>query len=314
MSKLLPILKPASDYKGNDPLYFTEKLFNSNLSPIIAYGIDRGTTIIYEKAENTEELEKKFPKIKEEALMNLKEVEAEIEIIETQGSKVAYVNGIEYGCEKILDKEFLKILSSKIGSNSIMVGIPYKGNLMAIDSNSELRLKLPFIVQDYFNNPKQDPISDKVFLIRNEEIVAIGGEVLGNAEMNSYSIKEDEVTNNFTVEILCDSIEEIVNCVNHSYQSILVMVSETKKFGGNIDYLIEENEQLEFIYEQLIAKTISIAHQIGSNKILQALSYDLAHVDLTVAFYYKNILISNPNNEEIVYDNSKKRKWWRIWN
>ena len=57
------ILKP-NGYKTQRQFGLKEKLFNYELSPMVAYGIDKGSHIEYEEASDENDLELKLNEIK----------------------------------------------------------------------------------------------------------------------------------------------------------------------------------------------------------------------------------------------------------
>jgi len=285
MGQLLPILKPAG-YRQDVPLFFKERLFYSSYSPVIAFGTDEGNSILYEAASNEEEYNRLLPSLKQQALKNLKAIQPEIQIQDLQGTKVAYVIGTEYASEKILDVDFMKQVGKSIGSVSLMVGIPFRGCLMATDSESEIRLKFPVVIAQHYNNSQQAPISDKVFLVNNGEIIAMAGEKIENDESSDgFIITEKGKTNNYEVELNSKSIEQLTDHINSSYQQIMLMITQRNVFGGEITYHIGKELELN---NQLIEKCQNYCKQIETNEMAQSLIKILTNSPINISFYYQN--------------------------
>ena len=235
MDKIIPILK-TSDYRKDEKLLFKEYLFDSKISPVIAYGKDSGRMVMYESASDENDFNIKFPKIKEEAISNLKSIDVNYQITDAEGSRILFAEGNEYASEKILDKDFMIKIAKELDSDNLMVGIPFKGLLIAIDSNSPMRLKLPVVIKQYFDNPQQDKISDKVFLVQNGEVVAIGGEDLPkNDNIENFVISENK-EQNYSIELNSKNIEELTKDVNTSFQQVMLMIMQRKSFGGEITF------------------------------------------------------------------------------
>lgn len=316
MGQLLPILKPAG-YRKDTPLFFKELLFDSADAPVIAFGTDEGRMIMYETATNEEDCQNRLPLLKQQALDNLKTVYPEMEIQDIQGTKIAFVIGHEYACEKILDKEFMIGVSKKLGAYSLMVGIPFKGHLIATDANSELRLKFPAVIKNYYANPQQDPISENVFLIENGEITAMAGEHISDNRVSNFNITEIGSTNNFEVTVSCKSIEELTEAVNNSFQQIMGMIMGRKSFGGQIAYHLDPSMPLT---GQLVEKCNNYAAQIRENEMAQALVQSLTKSNIQLLFFYNGNAIAPQDVQKS--DNSieapdphsgNTKKWWQFW-
>lgn len=313
MGQLLPILKPTG-YRQDVPLFFKEQLFKSSASPVIAFGTDEGYAMAYESAANEEDYILKLPEIKSKAIENLKAIQPNIEVQDAQGTKIAFVVGHEYASEKILDSNFMKQVGKAINSNSLMVGILFKGHLIATDSNSEIRLKFPAIIQKYYNNPQQDPISDKVFLVNDGEIVAMAGEAIDDDGNNNFIITEIGKTNNYKVELKSKSIEELTENVNTSFQQVMAMIIQRKVFGGEVAYHLGSEMKLDKI---LIEKCQSYVTQIEENEMAQTLIQALTNTKTKLSFYYNNKQIAPIDNNSIEqqdqYLNDTTKKWWQFW-
>ena len=288
MDKLLPILK-TSDYRRDDNLVFKEFLFENEVSPIVAYGKDAGNMIMYESASDEEDFKLKFPEIRSEAMANLHAIEVNYQITDAEGSKILFAEGHEYASEKILDKDFMNKIAGELQCDSLMVGIPFKGLLIAIDSNSSMRLKLPVLVKQYYDNPQQDRISDKVFLIQNGEIVAIGGKDMPKSvDDDNFSIVEN-TEQNYSIALNSSSIEQLTQDVNTSFQQTMLMIMQRKAFGGEVTFKLNDRIELN---QQLIDKCHSYIDQIEKNEMLQAISQALASSKVKFKFLHNGNVIA----------------------
>ncbi|MGO4918810.1 hypothetical protein [Maribacter spongiicola] len=288
MNTLLPILK-TSDYRKDEKLQFKEFLFNDAIAPVVVYGKDSGKAMVYEGAANESDLYDRFPAIKKEALANLKAIDVPYQITEAEGTNVLFAEGHEYASEKILDKAYMIKIAADLKCDTLMVGIPFKGVLMAIDSNSEMRLKLPVIVKQYFDNPQQDPISDKVFLVQNGEVVAMGGEKLPENESEDNFVISENKAQNYGIELKSKNIEELVTDINTSFQQVMLMILQRKSFGGEITFKLSSAIPLN---DTLTDKCNSIIEQIEKNEMLQTISQALASSKVQFKFLHDDNLIA----------------------
>lgn len=295
MNKLMPVLKPAG-YRKDVPLFIKESILDNPESPVVAYGHDKEDRIEYEYSQNEEEFRKHFEACKKEALKNLKSVNPNIEIQEVEGYKVAFVTGHEYASEKLLDTDFINELGNQLGDASLMVGVPFKGLLIAAGSSSSLRAKLPVVIQKYYDNPQQDVISPYVFLVENGLISAMGGHNVPNNNEAQYSFSENFDTHNFTVETECKSIEELKDVVNATYPRILLTVMKSGEFGGEILYDLKPNLPLD---DALIKKCNSMVEQIKTNEMAQTIVKALAKNGINPIFKYDGKQIAPAMNETL---------------
>jgi hypothetical protein len=306
MGQLMPILKPAG-YRKEYTLFFKKLLFDNPSSPVIAFGVDQGNRIDYEGASNQEEYDQKLPVIEEQSLQNLKEVTPDIEFQDFEGSKIAFVTGHEYASEKIIDVAFMKELSTKLGADSLMVGIPFKGQLIAIDANGNLRLKFPAVIKKHYDNPQQDPISEHVFLVQYGDVIAMAGETIKDDASDNLKITENTKTNNYTVEVLSKTIDELTDLVNTSFKQIMSMIMTRKIFGGEISFQLTNTIPLT---DQLIEKCNSYVAQIEKNDMAQTLTQALTKSGIKLFFFHNGKQIapkidSSKANESSSVDYSK---------
>lgn len=303
MDTLLPILK-TSDYRKEEKLQFKEFLFNDAIAPIVAYGKDSGNAMVYEGATDESDLYARFPAIKKEALENLKAIDVPYQITEAEGTNVLFAEGHEYASEKILDKAYMIKIAADLKCDTLMVGIPFKGVLMAIDSNSEMRLKLPVIVKQYFDNPQQDPISDKVFLVQNGEVVAMGGEKLPENKSEDNFVISENKAQNYGIELKSKNIEELVTDINTSFQQVMLMILQRKSFGGEITFKLSSAIPLN---DTLTDKCNSIIEQIEKNEMLQTISQALASSKVQFKFLHDgNLIAPTPAAKTVQSDSIQK--------
>ncbi|MDF4202893.1 DUF1444 family protein [Maribacter sp. SA7] len=308
MNTLLPILK-TSDYRKDEKLQFKEFLFNDSIAPVVAYGKDSGNAMVYEGASDESDLYARFPAIKKEALDNLKAIDVPYQITEAEGTNVLFAEGHEYASEKILDTAFMIKVAADLKCDTLMVGIPFKGVLIAIDANSDMRLKLPVMVKQYFINPQQDPISDKVFLVQNGEVVAMGGEKLPENESEDNFVISEDKAQNYSIALKSKHIEELVTDINTSFQQVMLMILQRKSFGGEITFNLSRAITKD---QALIDKCNSIIEQIEKNEMLQTISQALASSKVQFKFLHDGILIaptatSKPKQPETVEQSTPEK-------
>lgn len=288
MNKIMPILKPY-DFTKDNKFFYTKPLFENSNSPLIVLAIDRGNVVEYLQAKSEEEYKNNFQELFNQALKNLKEINTEISISEIDHSKIAFITHEEYASEKIIDKEFMELLSKKLNADRIMVGIPFKGILIAIDYRSKLRYNFPATIKKYFQNPPNPPITSNIFLIEKGEIIAMGGEDIDNSEEN-FKIIEVLTSNNYKVEIKCDSLEDPKDLVNKSYQQVISMILDKKVSGGQISYYISGNINFS---NELINKCNRYIDSIKNNEVANLILKTVTGKSINVEFYYNNNKIAS---------------------
>ncbi len=298
MAKIIPILKP-SGYREEETFLFKENLIDSEVSPIIAYGKDLGEMLIYESASDAKDFDERFPLIKVDAIKNIESIDLKCEITEIENSKILFVEENEYASEKILDVNFMKQIAEDLDCSTLMVGIPFKGMLIAIDANSPLRLKLPVLVKKYFDNPQQDRISDKIFLVQDGVVIGIGGENLPDSYDENFKVLENS-QQNYTIELNSENIEALTDDLNTSFKQVMLMIMQRKAFGGEISFKLNDNIELN---QTLIDKCHSYIQQIEKNEILQTISQTLTSNTVNFKFYHNENLIA-PSNSHKSYEES----------
>jgi len=279
----MPILKPYNFNKGNNLLY-KKPLFENGNSPLIVLAIDRGNVVEYLQAKSEEKYKNNFQELFNQALKNLKNIKAEITISEIDNSRIAFITSEEYGSEKIIDKEFMELISKKLNAYRLMVGIPFKGILITIDYKSDLRHNFPATIKKYFQNPPNPPITSNIFLLERGEIIAMAGEDIDNSEEN-FKIIEDLTSNNYKVEIKCDSLDNLTDLVNKSYQQVISMILDKKVFGGQVSYYISGNISFS---NELINKCNRFIDSIKNNEVANLILKTVTGKSIDVEFYYNN--------------------------
>ncbi len=281
MEKIIPILKPAG-YRKEEPFFLKKRLFENPGSPVIAFGKDVGPAIQFEQATSQEEMAVKLPKIEAEALQNLKSIPSDIDIREVEDTKYAFVSGDEYSSEKMLDIDFMAKLASQLGADSLMVGIPFKGILLATDANGPLREKFPNLIHNYYNDPKSDPISPNVFLVRDGETIAMGGEDVESSHDEHFSVAELSETNNYEVHFKSRTLDDMTDSLNKSFQQILLMIMDRKVFGGQINFHLDPAMKPT---NEVVDKCNSYVEQMSDKELLQTVVTAIGASRLDVAFF-----------------------------
>ena len=163
------ILKP-NGYNAHREFGLKEKLFEYELSPMIAYGTDRGSHVEYVEAVDANALTVELAEIRKIALDNNSKLIVTYSVENVDGEKLFIVNPHEYAAEKILDKEFLDIVSKELKSDSFLVGIPHQGVFAAIASSSTFKGKFLGFIKQKYENPEGNPITPHVFEIFKGDI------------------------------------------------------------------------------------------------------------------------------------------------
>lgn len=258
MSQLLPVLKQAG-YKENEQVFFKEKLIDSTAAPVIAYGTDEGNRIAYEGAINEADFSSRLPGIRQQALINLQAIVPEVEVQEAEGTKIAFVSGHEYACEKIMDVDFMKNIARKVGCHQLMVGIPFKGTLIAADANSGIKFKFPAIIKNYFDNPQSEPISDMVFILQNGEIIAMAGENIQDEQTNKYVVAEQAI-GEFTITLKSADTKDLFEYINEALDQTVSLLIARKQLRSALHYYLPSSTLLTV---KLIVDLDRFAAEVG---------------------------------------------------
>jgi len=328
MNNYFPILKNVNQFeKYKNENFYIEHLFVSDKknSPIILYGEDQGNLIMYSPSVSPEADQK----IKEQALQNLKQINVPVQIENVQGNDILIAQH-EYASEKILDKDFLLQISKKLGSSSILVGIPVKGFLAAC-AQGKGDNNLYGAVNNMYKNPQTYPISNSLFFVQNGEIEMMSVPKTEKTE-NDLSINGEFDSNNkigFKVYLKNDTEDGIADQIQEAYQSILAQIpGDPKKYNGKIAFYLPKDVKLtESLKKRLIKMAKNISER-GAVQIIGALIGD----EFSVKFYdANNRLIAEtidtepvqlkqnaqkttkktPKKKKSVKNNSKK--WWQFW-
>jgi len=234
------ILKP-NGYKTHREFGLKEKLFDYELSPIVAYGTDKGSHIEYEVATGQSDLELKLSEIKKIALTNNSKISVNHTVQNIEGEKLFIVDPHEYAAEKILDKEFLKAVSKELDCESFLVGIPHQGVFAAVSSLSSFKGKFLGFIKQKYENPEANPITPHVFEIFKGDIIAVAGEDAGGTK-NTIAQKPN---GDLIIELESNNFEEFTSQVSQGYSQAMLLAMKSKGFSGNIVFN-ENNESFKF--------------------------------------------------------------------
>ena len=168
-AKILPVLKNRLelDLQKKRGMFVDELFPSSNEnSPLVMYGKDRGICIEYSPSKSSES----DLTTKEEAINNLKNIEIPFEI--NNESELCFsIIQHEYAAEKILDKNFMKVLANELSADELTVGIPMKGVMVA--APKEAAQALVKMTESIYDSGENDPISKSLFLVSSGEIIAM---------------------------------------------------------------------------------------------------------------------------------------------
>jgi predicted transposase YbfD/YdcC len=321
MSNLLPILKNREELEVRKKRgMFVEEVFDSEQSPIIIYGIDKGDHIEYSQSKSADE----DIRIKEQAIENLKSIEIPIQLQEMQGFKIAMAQH-EYAAEKILDKEFLKKLAEKLDANSIVIGIPMKGFLAAV-AKGKGEANLFGAVDKQYNNAQTYPISNALFIVIDGEIEMMGGNYQakdmqevkdGVLEITGKNDKMGKI--GYRVKVGNESEGELTDQIQAAFQKVLLHVmKDPKSFNGKIDFHVSpEHNPLTSTLEVHIKRIAKNISERGAVQIIGGISGE----EFKVRFFYGDdklmaeTIETDPVQMKNKVKNSKpdKKPWWKFW-
>lgn len=118
------------------------------------------------------------PELRRRALANLGARNFDIGVAEVPGMGVtlAFVIGDFYACETILHRPTMKKLETQLGSTTLLVGVPARGELLAMDSaiamadDEILTTFLRLVEKKYLDNPEDARISSEVIVYEGKPI------------------------------------------------------------------------------------------------------------------------------------------------
>jgi hypothetical protein len=305
---------------------FVEELFGHAQSPILMYGEDHGDSMIYSPAQTPEENEA----VKANALKNLERLDIPFEVAEMQGFKIAMAQH-EYAAEKILDKHYLRKLAAGLGSNSIVVGIPMKGFMVAT-AKGQGEAKLYGAVVNQYKNAQTYPISDALYYIVDGEIEMMGGNQSG-AQKDENGILEITASNDargklgFVINVGHKSEDELANQIQTAFQNVLMHgMKDAKNFNGKIDFRIHPTyNPLTPGLEERLRKMAQNISERGAVQLMGGLSGE----EFKVRFFYGNEKLiaetietdpvqlkqaaktTNPS-PDVAEPQPKKKPWWKF--
>lgn len=308
MNMLLPILKNADYLSTQQNMYFTESLSSNTKSPIVIYGTDKGIKIEYEAASDEEDYNTRLNSIKEEALANLRRIDVEYEIVDFEGSKIAFIQGHEYASEKIVDADFLQQIASELHSDMLLAGIPHKGLLILISFDSPLKFKLPSIIEKYYLDAPTYPICKYPLIIQNGVVVGMGADDSCNTtnDEDSFVFTED-MQSNYTINLEANTIDELTHQINDVFQSMLAHLLNKQKFGGKLNFTLTGDIPFD---EVLQKKCDSYIKQFEENELLNIFLDTVLHQKLSIAFYHNEKFITQTKTPT---KNTKTKSWWEFW-
>lgn len=335
MSSLLPILKNRQEFevqKGRG--MFVDELFGNEHSPILMYGEDKGAYMEYSQSKS----ENEDKQIKEQAIKNLENLEVPFQVQEVQGLKLAVAEH-EYAAEKILDKYYMKKIASKLGSNSIVVGIPMKGFMVAVAKGKGEANLYEAIVQQY-QNALTYPISNSVYYVVGGEIEMMGGNNNSgvvkdeNGFLEVLGENDDREKVGFVVKVGNKNEDELANQIQTAFQNIILHgMKDSKNFNGKIDFHVSPKfNQLTPSLEERIKEMAKNISERGAVQIMGGLSGE----EFKVRFFYgENELIAETVETEPVQLKNKskspkpslavkkttpanpakteRKPWWKFW-
>lgn len=285
MSNLLPILKNRQEqYAQKERGMFVEELFGNENSPIIMYGIDKGDYMEYSQSVGNEEDEK----IKQQAISNLQNLEVHFEVQKMEGFNIALCQH-EYAAEKIIDKTFMKRIGVDLGSNSIVVGIPMKGFLVAV-AKGKGEENLYGAVKKQYENAQTYPISNSLYYVVNGEIEMMGTEGSSGKIGDENSIMEISGKNDsrgkvgFVAKVGHKTEDELANQIQTAFQNIILLgMKDAKNFNGKIDFHIDPSfNLLSASLEERIKKMAKNISERGAVQLMGGLSGE----EFKVRFFY----------------------------
>lgn len=305
------ILKP-NGYKAQREFSLKEKLFEYDLSPMIAYGVDKGSHIEYEDVKDQDELKQKLIEIKKIALDNNAKIQVKHSVHNMDGVKLFVVDPHEYAAEKILDKQFLTTVAKELGTKSFLVGIPHQGVFAAIPGDSDVKGKFLGFIKQKFENPEANPITPHAFEIFQGNIISLVSEDTGGTK-NAILQKGN---GDLIVEMESTNLEEFKNQVSVGYSQAMLIAMKNKGFSGNI--IFNENNK-DFTFDTTILERCnSFVEKILTNEIAQTVSKAMSGNGITPSFTHNGkLIILSKNNTKANTDKNqdhikKKKKWWQF--
>lgn len=170
----IPLLHDRATLPADDIV--TEPLVDNETDvpglPVVAYVEDRDEG--YRWPQNVSIT----PELRRRALANLgaRAFDIEVEEMSSLGMTVALVSGDFYAAETILHRPTMKLVEQRLGSEVLLVGVPARGFLFAIDAapamadHDALTAFLLFVERQHFDNPEAARISSEVIVYQGKPI------------------------------------------------------------------------------------------------------------------------------------------------
>ncbi|MGE0401362.1 MAG: hypothetical protein AB7T06_31960 [Kofleriaceae bacterium] len=176
----LPLLHDRRTLPADDIV--TEPLIDNETDspelPVVAYIEDRDEGYRWPQGVPI------TPELRRRALANLgaRRFEVDVAEIPQMGVRIAFVIGDFYAAETILHRPTMRRVEAKLGAELLLVGVPSRGELLAIDSaiamadDEVLTSFLRLVEKKYLDNPEAARISS--------EVIVYDGKPIGRVQSN----------------------------------------------------------------------------------------------------------------------------------
>jgi hypothetical protein len=172
--RLIPLLHDRRTLPTSDIVWETLVPDETDMPdlPVIAYVEDSGDTYRWPRSEPITQA------LRDRALANLghRSFHVDVEAIPSTGVTLAFVTGDFYAAEAILHRPTMKQIEAALGSELLLVGVPARGHLVAVDSVSVmaheemLRAFLLLVEKQYLENVERARISSEVLVYHHKPI------------------------------------------------------------------------------------------------------------------------------------------------
>jgi hypothetical protein len=140
--------------------------------PLIAYGEDSESTFSLLQHDRHAE---RADAIHDEAMANIRAQPAEAEEIEVDGVRLIAVSGGFFAAEKLLDRDFMRELATRLDADLLAVATPRRGLMFATSAAQEMQKigVLAAIAEHEFEQGGGRSISASILLVRDGEVVGM---------------------------------------------------------------------------------------------------------------------------------------------
>jgi hypothetical protein len=138
--------------------------------PWVAYGEDMPNSFAIFVKDGTREHQ--LDALHEQAIENLKTLDAEVEEVDAGQLKMLVVSGHYFAAEKVLDGDFMRGIHARLRTPLLLAGVPRKGLLFIMDARVNPQASAGFIglcVSEYEKNASE-PISPTPLLLQDGKI------------------------------------------------------------------------------------------------------------------------------------------------